>query len=260
MVEAILDQVAVAVERAVLGDMAGKAQADAEKEKLRSALLSSISHDLRTPLSSILGSASTLRSLGSKLSKAVREDLLANIEEEATRLSRFVVNLLDMTMLEAAGVPKELEKVDLGEVTSAAVRRAKQAWPSRKVMITIAEGVPPVMARAALLEQLVFNLLDNAEKYAPADTETLIDVSRSGSSVRLVVEDHGAGIPASDLELIFQKFYRVGAGDGRPPGTGLGLAICRAIATAFGGTIHAESPVADGKGTRLVLQLPGVSP
>jgi two-component system sensor histidine kinase KdpD len=258
MVQATLDQVAVAVERTRLGDQAARAQADAEGEKLRSALLSSISHDLRTPLSSILGSASSLRSLGAKMSKAVRDDLLANIEEEATRLSRFVVNLLDMTKLEAMDGPKELEKVDLGEVAMAAVRRATQAWPSRKVSVSIDGNLRPVMGRAALLEQLVFNLLDNAEKYASSGTATTVTLSAAGGNVRLAVEDKGPGIPPAELEQIFQKFYRVHAGDGRPPGTGLGLAICRAIATACGGTIHAESPVAEGRGTRIVLRLPEV--
>ena len=251
-----MDQVSTALERTVLADEAADARASAEGEKLRSALLSSISHDLRTPLSSIVGSVTTLRSLDSKMTKPVRDDLLANIEEEASRLSRFVANLLDMTKIEGGAVKLGKEPVDVADVVAAAVRRARQTWPQREIVTTIAPAIAPVAGDAALLEQLVFNLLDNAHKYSPAESPTAVSVAEEEGQIVLRIEDEGPGIAQDELERIFEKFYRVKGGDGRSPGTGLGLAICRGIANAMGGSIQAESPVSKGHGTRIVVRFP----
>ena len=259
MMEALMDQVSTALERTVLADEAADARASAEGEKLRSALLSSISHDLRTPLSSIVGSVTTLRSLDRKMTKPVRDDLLANIEEEASRLSRFVANLLDMTKIEGGAVKLGKEPVDVADVVAAAVRRARQTWPQREIVTKIAPSIPPVSGDAALLEQLVFNLLDNAHKYSPAESPTAVSVAEEEGQIVLRVADAGPGIPQDELERVFEKFYRVKGGDGRSPGTGLGLAICRGIATAMGGSIQAESPVSKGRGTRLVVRFPKVA-
>ena len=260
MMEALLDQVSIALERTILADEAADARASAEGEKLRSALLSSISHDLRTPLSSIVGSVTTLRSLQSKMTKAVRDDLLANIEEEASRLSRFVSNLLDMTKIEGGAVKLSNEQIDVGDVVAAAVRRARQTWPQREIITRIGTGLAAVVGDAGLLEQLVFNLLDNANKYSPAGGAATVAVEGEANGVILKVEDQGPGIPAEDLERVFEKFYRVKGGDGRSPGTGLGLAICRGIANAMGGSIKAESPVSNGMGTRIVVHFPAGAP
>ena len=254
MIEALLGQVSIALERTILADEAAEARATAEGEKLRSALLSSISHDLRTPLSSILGSVTTLRSLHSKMTKTVRDDLLANIEEEASRLSRFVSNILDMTKVEGGGVKLAAKQIDIADVVAAAIRRARQTWPQRKIMARMQPDVPPTRGDAALLEQLVFNLLDNANKYSAEDTSTFVAVEINGTDIFLKVEDEGIGIPGEDLERVFEKFYRVKDGDGRSPGTGLGLAICRGIAEAMGGTMKAESPIANGRGTRITVR------
>ncbi|MFO1091319.1 MAG: sensor histidine kinase KdpD [Hyphomicrobiales bacterium] len=256
MLEALLNQFAVAIERIRLGDEATEARTNAETERLRSALLSSLSHDLRTPLSSILGSVTTLRALGSKLRKPARDDLLATIEEEATRLSRFVSNLLDMTKIESGALAGGGHTFDLVDVVAAAVRRGRATWPGRR--IDFASPAQSIAARgdAALVEQLVFNLLDNAHKYSPPGSPIHVSLYSAGTEAKLIVEDEGLGIPPEDLERVFEKFYRVKAGDGRPPGTGLGLAICRGIATSMGGNVAAESPVRDGRGTRLVVRLP----
>ncbi len=259
MMEALMDQVSTALERTILADEAADARASAEGEKLRSALLSSISHDLRTPLSSIVGSVTTLRSLDSKMTKPVRDDLLANIEEEASRLSRFVANLLDMTKIEGGAVKLGKEPIDVADVVAAAIRRARQTWPQREIVAKIAPAIPPVAGDAALLEQLVFNLLDNAHKYSPAESPTAVSVAEEEGQVVLRVEDEGPGIAQDELERIFEKFYRVKGGDGRSPGTGLGLAICRGIVNAMGGNILAESPVSKGRGTRLVVRFPKVA-
>jgi two-component system, OmpR family, sensor histidine kinase KdpD len=260
MVDAIADQTSLAVERTLLSTEASDARATAEGEKLRSALLSSLSHDLRTPLSSIVGSVSTLRSLGDRIPEAGRSDLLVTIEEEATRLSRFVANLLDMTRLEAGAVEINSVAVDVSDVVAAAVRRAKETWPGRPIQLNLASSIPTVQGDAGLMEQLVFNLVENAQKYSPPDGPICISVDRAGAAIRILVEDEGPGIPKEDLERVFEKFYRVKGGDGRPPGTGLGLAICRAIASAMGGSIHAESPLHEGHGTRIVIELPVRAP
>ncbi len=259
MMEALMDQVSTALERTVLADEAADARASAEGEKLRSALLSSISHDLRTPLSSIVGSVTTLRSLDSKMTKPVRDDLLANIEEEASRLSRFVANLLDMTKIEGGAVKLGKEPVDVADVVAAAIRRARQTWPQREIVTRIAPAIPSVAGDAALLEQLVFNLLDNAHKYSPAESPTAVSVAEEEGQIVLRIEDEGPGIAPDELERVFEKFYRVKGVDGRSPGTGLGLAICRGIATAMGGSIQAESPVSKGHGTRIVVRFPKVA-
>jgi len=256
MMEALLGQVSIALERTLLADDVAKARADAEGEKLRSALLSSISHDLRTPLASIIGSVSSLRSLQHKMSKPVRDDLLANIEEEANHLSRFVSNLLDMTKIEGGAIKLSNETIDVVEAVSTAIRRGRQTWPHRKIIATLPKNGVTVSGDAALLEQLVFNLIDNANKYAATATPTNVVVEKVDNEIILKVEDEGIGIPPPELEHVFEKFYRVAQGDGRAPGTGLGLAICRGIATAMGGSIKAESPIAKGRGTRIIVRFP----
>jgi two-component system sensor histidine kinase KdpD len=257
MMEALVDQVSTALERTILADEAADARASAEGEKLRSALLSSISHDLRTPLSSIVGSVTTLRSMDKKMSKPVRDDLLANIDEEASRLSRFVSNLLDMTKIEGGAVKLGKGPIDVSDAVAAAIRRARQAWPQREILAKIGADIPPASGDAALLEQLVFNLLDNANKYSPVKGLVSVSVTAERSDIVLRIEDQGPGIPTEDLERVFEKFYRVKGGDGRSPGTGLGLAICRGIANAMGGSIKAESPAHNGLGTRIVAHFPG---
>ena len=254
--EAMFDQFSIAIERVNLVGELADARASAEVEKLRSALLSSISHDLRTPLSSIVGSVTTLRSLDSKMPKAVRADLLENIEEEANRLSRFVSNLLDMTKIEGGTIQASQEKVDIADVVAAAVRRARQTWPHRTINATFGPDLPTATGDAALLEQLVFNLLDNANKYSGPESVTKVAVAKSEAGIGLTVDDGGQGIPPEDLERVFEKFYRVKAGDGRAPGTGLGLAICRGIVKTMGGSIKAESPLREGHGTRISVSFP----
>ncbi|MDJ1157324.1 sensor histidine kinase KdpD [Chelatococcus sp. SYSU_G07232] len=258
--EAILDQAAVAIERTRLVDETAQAKAAVESERLRSALLSSISHDLRTPLASILGAVTSLRDLGGRMPQEARDDLLAAIEEETRRLSRFVSNLLDMTRLEAGALDLARDWIDMADVLRAAMRSAATAFPGRAIDVRRQPGAMLVKGNAALLEQVLFNLLDNADKYAGRGTPTVVSLTREGDRVVLAVTDEGPGIPADQLDRVFDKFHRVAHGDGRAAGTGLGLAICRGIVGALGGTIRAESPVAEGRGTRLVVTLPAGEP
>ncbi|MBV9518324.1 MAG: sensor histidine kinase KdpD [Hyphomicrobiales bacterium] len=253
---ALIDQAAVAIERVQLVDASAKAETAIESERLRGALLSSLSHDLRTPLSAIMGAVTSLRQLGDKMPADSRRDLLATIEEETARLSRFVSNLLDMTRLEAGAVAVKRDLVDAGDAVRSAVAHARSSFPDRQIGITIAPDLPLVRGDATLLEQVVFNLLDNADKYVPAGLPTSVSIRVDGQKLVVTVTDHGPGIPQAELERVFEKFHRVAPGDGRPAGTGLGLSICRGLIGAMDGMIRAESPLQDGAGTRIVIELP----
>ena len=253
---AMLEQSSLALERLRLTEEAARTEAAVASERLKSALLSSLSHDLRTPLSTILGAVSSLRALGPMMSEAARADLLAAIEEEATRLSRFVSNLLDMTRLEAGASDLKRGWVDVGDVLRTAIARAERSLSSRPIATSIAADLPLVRGDARLLEQVIFNILDNADKYSAAGAGVRVEAGLAGGELVIAVTDEGPGIPKEDLERVFEKFYRGVQGDGRAPGTGLGLSICRGVITAMDGSIKAESPVADEHGTRIVIRLP----
>jgi two-component system, OmpR family, sensor histidine kinase KdpD len=254
--QSFIEQAAVAIDRISLVEQASKAETAAEGERLRSALLSSISHDLRTPLASIVGSVTSLRMLGDRMSKPDRGDLLATIEEEAGRLSRFVSNLLDMTRLEAGAIDIRRDWVDVRDVVASAVERARKAFPMRRIKSAIPAELPLIRGDAALLEQVLFNLLDNAHKYSDQGTSTKVEVSVGLADITLAVSDRGIGIPAEALEKVFDKFYRVAGSDGRAPGTGLGLSICAGIIKGMGGTIKADSPIVGDRGSRIIIKLP----
>jgi two-component system sensor histidine kinase KdpD len=256
LLEAILDQAAVAIERAELDRKIGEAKLLAETEKLRSALLSSISHDLRTPLASILGSASSLAESGHSFDEAGRRELLLTIQEEAERLNRFVGNLLDMTRLESGALPLNRDWIGAGEVIGMALRRVERQMRELHVRLQVEAGLPLLRIDAALIEQALFNLLDNAAKFSPPGGTIKVKARQEGDRVVILVADQGPGIPTDDLERIFDKFYRVRAGDRQVAGTGLGLSICRGIVEAHGGTVVAQSPTGPTGGSRFVVRLP----
>lgn len=251
---ALADQTAIAAERIQLGARATEAAASAESERLRSALLSSISHDLRTPLASILGSVTSLKDFGDRLDEATRKDLLMAIEEETRRLSQFVGNLLDMTRLETGNLDLATDWVDLADVVRGAVARAERLHPGRRIELEEAGVALVLEGNATLLEQVLFNLLDNAVKFS--DGEIGVCLVHDGRGARIEVEDSGIGIPVDELERVFDKFHRVARGDGRAAGTGLGLSICRGVVVAMGGSITATSPIRGDRGTRMTVRLP----
>ena len=259
---ALLDQAAIAIERTQLVAEARDSEAKVENERLRTALLSSISHDLRTPLASIIGSITTLRRYGDRMPESDQADLLEAIEEEASRLGRFVSNLLDMTKLEAGTLDLRRDWVDVSDAAQAAADRAERAFPHRRIDLRIASDLPMVRGDAALLQQVIFNLLDNADKFAAGGTPTSVEVRSRDAWIEVAVEDEGTGIPPDDLERVFDKFVRLSGADGRPAGTGLGLAIAKGVVEAMGGAIAAVSPapadpMARGPGgTRIVIRLP----
>jgi two-component system sensor histidine kinase KdpD len=189
--------------------------------------------------------------------KQDRADLLATIEEEATRLSAFVSNLLDMMRLETGVLDIRRDWVDVADAVRGAVARAKKSFPARRIETFIPAKLPLIRGDAALLEQVLFNLLDNAHKYSPPKSVTRVSITlATGGRLHLVVADEGIGIPPEALNKVFDKFYRAHVGDGREPGTGLGLSICAGIISAMGGTITAQSPIANGKGTEISILLP----
>jgi two-component system sensor histidine kinase KdpD len=251
----ILEQTAIAIDRAILVKASVRTVALEENERLRTTLLASLSHDLRTPLATITGAVTTLQKFGETMAIEQRRDLLVSIEEEAHRLTRFIANLLDMSRIEAGALRPKSDFVDVGEIVRAAVERANKAFPGQAFTTSLARELPFMRGDANLIEQVLFNLLDNAQKYGGGGRVS-IHARRDGATVLLSVTDEGPGIKPTDLERIFEKFYRGGRTDGRKAGTGLGLSISRGLIEAMGGRIWAESPAARRRGTRVVIAMP----
>jgi two-component system sensor histidine kinase KdpD len=255
LLDALLDQTALAVERSQLAERVDEAQVRAKADKLRVAILSSLSHDLRTPLASILGSATSLISSGGLYDGKQTQELLFTIRDESERLDRFVGNLLDMSRLEAGALGVKPESVVLPELVEWTVKRLTRRLSQHKVAIQLSEDLPPVSADPVLLEQALANVLDNAAKYAPSGSTIRIAATAAPDRIALEIADEGAGIPPEELPHIFDKFYRAKAADRRVAGTGLGLAVARGFVESFGGTLDAANR-AEGNGAILTFTLP----
>jgi len=255
LLDALTDQAALAIERVRLVDDVDRAKRTAETERLRAALLTSLSHDLKTPLAAILGAASVLRDMSAKIGPRDREELIATIIGESERLNRFIANLLDMTKLESGAVTPKTAPHELGEIVAAAVKRAATVLAAHRVEIDLPAATPLVGVDDVLLEQVLFNLLDNAAKYAPVGTTIRIQARPEGSSMLVQLLDEGPGIPRADLERIFDKFYRVQKADHVRAGTGLGLAISRGFIEIMHGTITAANRT-DCSGAVFSITLP----
>ncbi|WP_337996758.1 sensor histidine kinase [Oleispirillum naphthae] len=259
LLRAVADQAAVAIERVLLAAAAEDSRLLSETESLRAALLSSVSHDLRTPLVSVIGSATTLSEVGDVISAEERADLVRTILGEANRLNRFVQNLLDMTRLSYGGLGLRRDWVDLRDIVGHAVGAARDLLAPFEVKVAVAEDVPLLYADPVLMEQVLANLLDNAAKYSQPGGRIGVVAARRGDNVDIRVADQGPGIPEENRERVFDMFFRVRAGDSRAAGTGLGLAICRGLVGAHGGTIRAEAG-ALGIGAEMVITLPLAPP
>lgn len=246
-ISVILRQTELALQRLAFADRAEAERLKAEAEALRAALLASLSHDLRTPLATILGSVTTLRELGGTLPETAQSDLLAAIEEEAGRLSRYVEKLLQMTRLQA-GLSVRLAWIDAADVAASAVERARRAFPQSRIDTRLPH-LPMIRAEAGMLEQALFNLLENAVKYGAAPIR--LEAALAGDEVQLSVTDGGSGLPAGVIDWLATPFA-----PGDPAAAGLGLPICKGIAQALGGRLGARSPVRDGRGTAIWLSLP----
>ena len=255
LLDALRDQGALAIERVRLVEEMDRVERAAETERLRSALLTSISHDLKTPLAAVLGAAGTLRDLGGKLGDGEKADLLSTIIDESERLNRFIANLLDMTKLESGAISPNVALHDIGEIVGSALRRAGRILAHHQIELELAPDLPMLEIDAVLFEQVLFNLLDNAAKYAPPDTKILIQSWRDVDNVCLRVLDEGSGISTADLDHIFDKFYRAQKTDHVRAGTGLGLAISRGFVEAMHGTIVAANRT-DRSGAAFTISLP----
>lgn len=255
LLDALADLVAVGAERIRLAKDVDQAKMLAETEKLRTALLTSVSHDLRTPLASILGAITSLRSYGALYAEAEREELLATAQEETERMSRFVANLLDMTKLDAGALEVRRESCDLHDIVDGAVRRTQKLLSRHVLVRELPRDLPFVLADPALLEQVLVNLLDNAAKYSPEGSEIRIAARPHRYALTLAVADRGPGVPPGEQERIFDLFYRMKQADRQRAGTGLGLTICRGFVQAMGGRILVRNRD-DGPGAEFEIEFP----
>lgn len=259
LLDALVDQIALALERLRLTEELSETRLASETERLRTALLSSVSHDLRTPLVTIIGAAGSLADTPD-LPAPARKDLAENIREEGERLDRYVQNLLDMTRIGHGALKLHLAPIEVGELIGSARHRLRAPLRAHEVTADLPASLPLVLADEVLLEQVLVNVLDNAAKYAPAGSGIVLSARPIGGRLELSITDSGPGIPAAEQARVFDMFYRVTEGDRQRAGTGLGLAICKWLTEAMGGTIRAETALPDGTGTRIVLSLPLFNP
>lgn len=255
LLDALSDQSAIAIERVRLVEDMDRVKRTVETDRLRSALLTSISHDLKTPLAAILGAGSALRDLANALDEAQKADLVGTVIDESERLNRFIANLLDMTRIESGAIAPKTARYDLGEIVGSALRRAGKILSCHHVELDMAANLPMLDVDAVLLEQALFNILDNAAKYAPEGSKVRIQGWREENVLQLQILDEGEGIPQDDLDRIFDKFHRVNKADSVRPGTGLGLAISRGFVEAMHGTVTAANRT-DRSGAVFTIRLP----
>ncbi|HEY5146695.1 MAG TPA: sensor histidine kinase KdpD [Polyangiaceae bacterium] len=259
LLDVFASQIASALERSRLAEQAQQTMLQMEAERLRSSLLSSVSHDLRTPLSVITGAASALLQTEPSLTSEARRDLAETIHEEARRLDRLVRNLLDMTRLASGAVKVAKEWQPIEGVIGAALGRLEEQLRGRKVDVRLAPDLPPVPIDGLLIEQVFINLLENAAKYSPIGTPIDIAATKDGDALVVEIADRGPGIPRELKDRIFEKFYRLPR-EGAGGGAGLGLAICRGIVEAHGGRIWAENREGGGAVFRFTLPIDGAPP
>jgi len=255
--EAFINQTGIAIERALLAEESHRASVKAETESLRNTLLSSISHDLRTPLTAVTGAVSTLLS-DATLDKQNQRELFETIQDESERLNRIIKNVLAMTRLEAGGIVPQKEWQSLEEIVGVVLHRLSQRLIDHPLTINLPPNLPLISFDGLLLEQVFMNLFENAIKYTPAGTPLSLSASKDLHTVTVELADRGPGIPPGNEERIFDKFYR-GRNSGGG-GVGLGLAICQAIITAHGGRIWAENREGGGAVFRFTLSSAGAPP
>lgn len=258
--DTLAEQTASALERASLTREMVSVRTAAETEKVRNTLLASISHDFRTPLSSVLGSATSLLDYGDKLDPQTRNELLGQIKHEAEDLDEMVRNLLAITRIDAGALELRRDWIDLREIVGRVVNAAQRRGAAQRFEVTLAADLPLVRADATLVEQVLGNVVGNAIAHTPNDTRVIVDASFNEKELTIRVTDDGPGIPEGNLPRIFDKFVQArqpeaAIADGGQ-GSGLGLAIAKGIMEAHGGRIAAESPHMNGRGTRIVLTFP----
>jgi len=229
-------------------------------DELRTALLNSVSHDLRTPLAAIKASAESLLQKDVAWSEEDRDGFTSAIDREADRLNRLVANLLDMSRIEGGALRPQRDWYDLGELVREVLARLRPALAGRSVELTIVPGLGPIAIDYLMIDQVVTNLIENAVKYTPSTSPLAITVEPAGGGARLALEDRGPGIPPERRERVFDKFYRLET-TSRVRGSGLGLAVSRGLVEGHGGRIWVEagSGPAETPGARFVVEIPGVA-
>jgi two-component system sensor histidine kinase KdpD len=259
LLETFANQLALAIERRRVLIETHQAKLQAETERLRSALLSSVSHDLRTPLAVITGAASSLIEDRTALDEETKRDLTRSIYDEAERLNKLIGNLVFATRLEAGSVALRKEWLPIEEVVGAALTRLREQMKGRPIKTTIGRDLPLVQADGVLIEQVLLNLLENSLRYTPSGTSIEISAWRTDRTVVVKISDRGQGLPAGTEQRVFERFYRGTAASGTA-GMGLGLTICRGIVTAHGGRIWAENEPQGGAAFYFSLPLPEIDP
>jgi two-component system sensor histidine kinase KdpD len=253
LLEAFTAQTALAAGRAKLAEEEDRARSAAESERMKSTFLATVSHDLRTPLTAIKAAAEGLRQDAESRSDSAHRDLATSIDHEVARLDRLVGNLLELSRIEAGGLPLRRAPEDLSEVVGTAVNRLSPLLAGRTLSVQVPEDLPLVSLDAVEIDRVLTNLLENAVKFSPEGSEIVLSVWREGQQIFMKVHNAGRPLPEAERRRIFDKFYRLDA-DGRGPrGVGLGLAICKGVVEAHGGSIWAEN---DADGVAFVFSLP----
>jgi len=256
--QALANLLALAVDRCLLLERATEAAAMQRSEELKTAILSSVSHDLRTPLTAIEAAASSLRSFRSTLSDAQKDTMLDTINEQCSRLNRYTANLLDMGRIQSGISEKLLSEVDIAEILGVVLNSARQLFPDRGITKDLRTPFALVRANPAMLEQVIFNVLENALVHGASDHPVVVRLDAHEESAVLEIADSGPGIAPADRTHIFERFYRAGDRFHRR-GSGLGLYIAKGFIDAFGGTISARSLTENGTGTGVTIELPLVA-
>jgi len=255
LTELMIEDIAQTLSRVQLSLQLENSRVVAETEKLRSALLSSVSHDLRSPLAAMIGSADTLKYYGEQMPEIDRHELLDTIHIEGERLDRYIQNLLDMTRLGHQGLTLSRAWIGVNELITSATERLKRYQPHVSIKTTCAEELPQLYVHPALIEQAIFNVLENAAKFSPDNVPIEVNIQQVESYLQIEIEDQGIGIPENEREQIFDMFYTMQRGDRGKTGTGLGLSIVKAIIGAHMGSIEAFSGK-HGQGTLIRIRLP----
>jgi len=253
LLSAVAHQLGLALERMSLQREATEAEVLRRTDELRKALLNAVSHDLRTPLSSIMASAGSLRQDDVSWTEDQRGEFAAAIETEAQRLNRLVGNLLDLSRIEAGSIRPEKSWYDLSSLINEVAGRLRAVTAGHRLVINVPDGLPPVMFDYVEIDQVISNLIENAVKYTPAGTEVCVSARAAGDQVEVEVADRGPGIPEAIIPRLFDAFYRA-SDSGRAQGSGLGLAVAKGLVEAHGGGIRVENR--EGGGARFVFTLP----
>ena len=252
-VDAFVNLLSIAIERCLLLDAAAEAELIRRSESFKTSLLSSVSHDMRTPLSAISASATSLSRFSAELSEETKVDLLDMIVEQCGRLDRYTGNLLSLTRLQAGVDGSQLVTCDAIEVLGSAILRARNVRSGHEIEKNLGAGEAIVRADPVMLEQVFYNVLENAVRYSPPQSRIFVEVAATELWLEIAISDCGPGIPAADLSRVFDRFYRSAASQAKD-GSGLGLSIAKGFTEAFGGWISAEN--VEGAGTRIRIALP----